>query len=402
VSSTVPDLFLEEAVRIGRDVAGGALRSRGQATWLADEIAFADGRWQSIVATLGPDLATGTAGVGWFLARLAATAHDHGLVDVAVAALGHGVERAATLAHAGRLDWYYGASGVAWAAIDGGRALGNAELVATGTDAARTVVKAVRDGREGPRDRALVGGDSGVVAGLLALASICHSDDFLEAAGDRASGLAQTLPDAVEPPGPVAGLARGLSGIGLVLAAAAHATGQPECRDAAGRAFAAERMRFEPGVGWLTPAAHPWLDAPTAPDGSWCRGAAGAGLARLGARAALRDLLLLAEVSAAVEFVRGYLTAPDDSDASLCHGAAGAIELLVSAGALLGEPAHTHAARTAGLALMERSWSRGRYPGACGTHAHNPSLMFGLAGTASVLLRLHDHGAIPSPALPPI
>ena len=65
------------------------MRSRGQATWLADEIALVDGRSQPTVGTLGPDLATGTAGVGWFLARLAAIADDRALAGVATAALRH-------------------------------------------------------------------------------------------------------------------------------------------------------------------------------------------------------------------------------------------------------------------------------------------------------------------------
>lgn len=381
--------FLAEALRVGRDVAGGAMRSRGQATWLADEIALVDGRRQATVGTLGPDLAAGTAGVGWFLARLAAITDERVLAGVATAALRHAVKRAGTLVLDGRLDWYHGAGGVAWAAIDAGRALASDELVTTGTEAAEAVVSAARDRPDAAPDPALTGGEAGAVAGLLALAAAGGADGARAAAGERAPGLADAIPSSS------AGLAKGLSGIGLVLAAAGE-------REAAERAFTAERAQFEPGLGWLAPSAHPWADAAAAPDATWCRGAAGIGLARLGARAVLPALLLLAEAGAAVELVRGRLATRDDPDASLCHGAAGAIELLVSAGALLGVPAHTHAARAAGLALIERSWSRGRYAGGFGPHARNPSLLFGLAGTATLLLRLHDHDSVPSPALPPL
>src|SRR5262249_22618409 len=109
--------FLTEATRLGRDLVGGALTSRGQATWMADEIALVDGQWLPTTGTLGPDLAAGTAGVGWFLARCAALGEDRALADVGADALRHGLERAGTLIGAGRLDWYHGASGVAWAAI---------------------------------------------------------------------------------------------------------------------------------------------------------------------------------------------------------------------------------------------------------------------------------------------
>jgi lantibiotic modifying enzyme len=389
VSRAAADPFLAQAIRVGRDVAGGAMRSKGQATWLADEIALVDGRWQPTVGTLGPDLAAGTAGVGWFLARLAAIADERALAGVATAALRHGVKRTETLVRAGRLDWYRGAGGVAWAAVDAGRALGSDELVTTGTQAAEAVVSAARFRHDEARDPGLAGGAAGEVAALLAFAETGTAHAAGAVARERAAALADAIPSLA------AGLANGLSGVGLVLAAAGE-------REAAGRAFAAERAQLEPGLGWLTPAAHAWMDSPAAPDASWCRGAAGIGLARLRASSELRDPLLLAEAGAAVELVRGRLTAAGDPDSSVCHGAAGAIELLISAGALLAEPAHTRAARTAGLALIERARSRGRYAGGFGPHARNPSLLFGLAGTATLLLRLHDHDSVPSPALPPL
>ena len=392
--------FLAEATRVGRDVAGGALRSRGEATWLADEVALVDGRRQLIVRTLGPDLATGTAGVGWFLARCSVAAGDRALADVATAALRHGLQGADTLVPAGRLDWYHGASGVAWAAIDAGRALGSAELVERGERAAREVVERARDARDESGEPALVGGAAGVVAGLLALASVGDDGGAGEVAATRASRLASRISEATVTPG--AGLARGLSGIGLVLAEAAAATGEIGCRESARKAFAAERAQFEPGGGWLAPPAHAWAAALEVPDASWCRGAAGIGLARLGARPALPELVLLAEAGAAIEFVRGYLAASDWSDTSLCHGAAGAVELLLSAGVLLEERTHLHAARRAGLALLEGAWSRGRYASGFGGETRNPSLLFGLTGTGTLLLRLSEPAALPSPMLPPV
>jgi lantibiotic modifying enzyme len=404
------DPFLAEAARVGRDIAGGALRSGGEATWLADEVAFIGGAWHPVLVTLGPDLARGTAGVGWFLARLAAIVDERALAAVATAALHHAVKRSEALISAGRLDWYRGASGVAWAAMDAGRALCSTELTAVGAKTAEAVVRAARGAPDGDPNPALIGGEAGNIAGLLALAKIGGNEAAAETASVRAAQLANTVPVASwaaspslvspstisqAPPQPGAGLARGLSGIGLVLAA----TGWLE---AAGRTFAIERALFEPGQGWVAPGAHAWLDSLAAPDASWCRGAAGIGLAHLTAGVALADLLLLAEAGAAVELVRGHLASRGGPDASLCHGEAGAIDLLATAGALLAEPIHTHAARTAGLALIEGAVSRGRYDGGFGARTRNPSLMFGLAGTATLLLRLHDHNSVPSPTLPPI
>ena len=393
------ELFLAEATRLARDVAGGALRSRGQATWLADEIALVDGQWMRTTGTLGPDLASGTAGVGWFLARCAAVVGDHELADVAGAAVRHGLERAGTLMDAGRFDWYHGASGVAWAAFDAGRALGSAELLERGARTAQDVVRAAGNTDVQSGALSLVGGAAGVVAGLLALARAGADPVSRDVAAERAAELAATVSDSPAELG--AGFARGWSGVGLVLAQAAAVDSRVGCVEAARQAFTLERAQFEPGRGWHAPTAHDWAAASAAPDATWCRGAAGIGLARLGARRAMPDLFFVAEAGAAVDLVRRHLAAPGGRDASLCHGDAGAIELLLSAGLLLREEAHVGAARAAGLALVERASSAGRYEVAFGAPTRNPSLLFGLAGVGTLLLRLDEPGALPTPTLPP-
>lgn len=404
------DPFLAEAVRVGRHIASEAIRSGDKATWLTDEIQFVAGTWQPVLATLGPDLAGGTAGVGWFLARLAAIANDLTLAVVATAALKHAVKNTDALISGGQLDWYLGASGVAWAAIDAGRALGSAELLAAGMKTTEAVVSATRGVPDGDPDPALVGGESGNIAGLLAIANISGNSAAAEAASVRAAHLANAVPVASWVPAPLpatpssilqtpqlgAGLARGLSGVGLVLAA----TGWP---DVARAIFTTERALFETGRGWVAPPAHAWLDSPSSPDASWCRGAAGIGLARLSVGTALADTLLLSEAGAAVELVRSHVALHQASDASLCHGRGGEIDLFATAGALFGEPIHTKAARKAGLALTGKAGPRSvSHAGRFGVRNRNPSLMFGLAGRATLLLRLHHYDSVPSPTLPPI
>ena len=395
--------FLDEAARLGRALAGGALRSGRRATWLADEMALTGGRWRPVLATLGPDLGTGTAGVGWALARVAAVTADAAVAEVAAEALRHALDRCDAMVRAGRLDWYEGASGVAWAAVDAGRALGRADLVAAGTAAAGDVTEAARGVPADSDGTALRGGGAGVLAGLLALTLALPSQDALAAARAAAPPLAAAVPafppDAAAP-ALGAGLARGLSGVGLALAAAAAAGGEPAWRAAARRAFALERLRYEPGAGWAAGAAHEWRAAPSTADASWCAGAAGIGIARLAAHSLEPEPLLLAEAGAAVEIVRAALAAPPDRDTCLCHGATGGIALLAAAGALLAEPAHIDAARRAGAGLVARARARGWYGTGADGLARNPSLLLGLAGTVALLLQLHEPGALPSPALP--
>lgn len=401
--------FLDEAVQIGRSLVGGAIEHDGRATWLTDSYAFVDGRWQATVATLEGDLGAGTAGVGWVLARLAEIAGgDRALARGAVAAFRHSLARVPTLLGADRLDWYHGASGVAWAAIDAGRALDDAQLVAAGERAALAFVGAAASRPAERRDWSLVGGECGVIAGLLALAPLVDGDRATEVAARVAGAAADAVPDRLhafehDTSGAVpTGLARGLSGIGLVLSAAADAVGEADFRSAALRGFVSERAVLEPGVGWFTDDAHPWRPEQRVPASSWCRGAAGIGIARIAASTGHRDLPLLADATAAIELVRSRLAAGPDADASMCHGTSGVVELLLLAGSLLDEPAHTAAARRVGAAMVTAGRSGGRYGCGIAVGAHNPSLLHGLAGTAVVLARLHDPDAITSPALPPI
>ena len=401
--------FLDEAVRIGRSIVGGAIEHDGRATWLADSYAVVDGRWQPTVATLEADLGDGTAGVGWVLARLAAVAGgDRTLARGASAALRHSLARLPALQGADRLDWYHGTSGVAWAAIDAGQAIDDAELVEAGEHAAHCFVGAAASRPAEPRDWSLVGGECGVLAGLLALAPLVDGDRATEVAAGVARVACDAIPDrmrAFEPDTSGAvptGLARGLSGMGLVLSAAADAAGDAAFRSAAVRGFASERAGMEPGVGWFTDDAHPWRPEGRVPASSWCRGAAGIGIARIAASTGSRDLALLAEATAAIELVRSRLGAGPDADASMCHGTSGIVELLLLAGSLLDEPEHTVAARRVGAAMVTARGSGQRYGCGIADGAHNPSLLHGLAGTAAVLARLDDPDAITSPALPPI
>ncbi len=400
VIATRVDPFLAEAERLGRGLADGALRSGGRATWLADETVEVDGRWSRVVATLGPDLATGTAGVGWVLCRLAALTGDEATSGAGSGALRHSLDLAPGLVRAGRLDWFAGASGIAWAAVDAGRALESAELEGAGAALGADVVARARTDGGGGAGTALVGGGSGIVAGLLALGRAAAPGEGQAAAGARAAELAEAV-TALAPRPREPGLARGVAGAGLVLAAAASTLGDAACRDAARHVFAAGADDLANARHGRVPSAHPWSPGSAGPARSWCAGGAGMGIARLAANAVLREPAVRAQADAAIEVVRDGLAA-DGPDTCLCHGTTGALELLLSAFELLGDPGHLTAARDAGSAMTGRARARGGYGLGEDGGAHNPSLLLGLAGPVALLVRLHDPDLLPSPALPPI
>jgi lantibiotic modifying enzyme len=338
---------------------------------------------------------------------LAATANDdRRLAAVATAALRQSLAGAPSLIASDRLDWYHGSSGVAWALVDGGHALDSAELVAGGASVASATVRAALSRSPTTRDPSLLRGECGTAAGLMSLTRSVSEEPAMEAVLTVSRRIIESVPqhpaDASAGNGVLSsGLATGLSGIGLVLSVIAAVSGDDACRSAADRALAAERLYLEPGVGWLSHDTHPWRYEAGAPSPSWCRGAAGIGIARIVANAYRSDLALLAEATAAIELVRRQFLAGAQTDASLCHGQAGLVELLLTAGSLLGEPVHTAAARRAGEAILAAPRAGERYGTGIATDAHNPSLLFGLAGTAATLARLHDPTLLPTVACPP-
>lgn len=381
-----PDLFADEAARIGRALVEAAIRDGGRATWLADELQMLDGAWQPVVTTLDGDLAGGTAGVGWFLLRYAAVAGDRNAAAVGEAAVRHALDQAHRLTDSGRLGWYQGTLGVAWAAIDGGLAGGLAALAAAGADLARAVARQPLDPEGiGP---ALLGGSADRLAGLVAAATALGEPGLSRRGAPVAARLAGLLAE----PHP-SGMAAGQSGANLTLRAWQLASG-------AAPAFADERAWWEPDAGWLAAAAHEWLPDASGLGAAWCSGAAGIGSAQVAAHLARGDLPSLADVGTAVEQVRAALAHDDGSDASLCHGSMGGVELLLAAGAYLGERSHLGAARRAAGRLVEAARRAGGYGVAFGPGAGHPSLLYGLAGVGLTMLRLADGGATPSVTLP--
>ena len=198
----------------------------------------------------------GTAGVGLFLAQLAAITDDAAARRTAVGALGHAVEHAPSLPPADRDGLYAGATGVVLAAVRVAAWLGEAEL-----EARARALLADAPAPDGP-DRCpdIVSGGAGALIGFLALSEALDDRRFVEraiAAGDellrRATvtthGWTWATPG-VRHPHHVCGLAHGAGGIGWALLELFAATGDERFRAGAAGAFEYERS---------------WLDVTAAP-----------------------------------------------------------------------------------------------------------------------------------------
>jgi lantibiotic biosynthesis protein len=379
--------FLEAGASVGRRIVSDAVWLDGCCSWIGavEEPVQAQ---RSELRALGPDLYGGTAGVGLFLAHLAAATGDADARRTAVGALRHAAGRAAP-----RDGFHSGSLGIAWAAVRAGALLGSEELQAVAGAVVRTARPAAA-----PTRRSDVGkGAAGTALALLALGLA----DEAAATGESLLARARITRHGWSwAPGHLCGLSHGAAGIGVTFAELFAATGDERFRAAADGAFAYERS-------WLDPASGTWPDLripgqrrgfplPAATAGTWCHGEAGIALSRLHAVERLGDDALRYDVDAALGTTRHVLTAAlphEIEDLSLCHGAGGAADVLLSA-------ADADLAAEAGQVAIERHSAEGDWP--CGTAAGTtPGLFLGLSGIGWLFLRLHDP-EIPSPLVLPI
>ena len=247
----------------------------------------------------GADFASGTAGVGWFLARLSILDGDPDMGAIAVEALRQSLEGVDELIEGRQLGFHEGAAGVAWASCDAGRALGCEELVERGLGVVRRVCAAGEEAAE----PGLWNGDAGLLVGLLGLSNVLGEREVEAAAVAVVGRLTQWVS---QPPTSLrsgVGLSYGASGIAAALEAWAARSNSEDVSAAARRAFRSERPWLSPGQHWYGQSAHTWTDDAMA-GRSLCSGAAGIGLARLAAYKFTRAPNLLAEAAAAIELIR--------------------------------------------------------------------------------------------------
>ncbi|MFI8454506.1 lanthionine synthetase LanC family protein [Kitasatospora sp. NPDC085464] len=408
-----PDALLATARRIGRSICADARweSTRTRCTWIARTLTGRVGpnAFTPRSGTLGPDLYSGTAGTALFLAELAAGTGEEEFARTAHGAL------AAALAAAQRPTrstpappgLYTGLPGVLLAAVRIRRLLGDAP----GTGPVEPLLDSLVDDPEGDAEDDLMAGRAGAVLALLQLAeapgwrrpgpALARAESFGSAllAHVTASGPAgrNRTPDTP----PWTGLSHGAAGVALALMALARSTGDRTLLRAARDGFAAEDGQFDPAAGnWPDHRERPY-DTSGGPAFmvAWCNGAPGIALTRLRAeqldperRAAYRHSTEAALATTLSTLERRI--ARVDSDATLCHGLAGLIDVLWTAGHLLGRPDLLAAAHDAALRLAGRSLDelRSGSPGG----ADSPSLMIGSAGIGHLLLRVADPAAVPS------
>ena len=412
--------YFAAARAIAEQIADSAVPVPSGVTWHGDELAGEDeGALTVIRAPVGPYLYTGNAGIGWFLAHVAAATGDRRTADLAADALR--VSLQAAKPGSGSLSLFSGATGIALAAVDVSRCLGRPALGEAGHVLARSVASAVRAPSATTSDWDLLGGLAGTAIGLLAIHQRRPDRLLLQACraactrliDARLAGARGTAwPDPARPEAePLCGLGHGASGAAWALAELSwlHDGGEVA-------AVVDEALRYE--RGWFSPDRCAWADL-RRPAGAtreespawttaWCHGALGIGAVRLRMYESTGDLAALAEASASIQAARALVAQGSAdlrgsrlSDVTLCHGLGGAVELMLLAYEVTGIADHLRAARRAGdlcLAICRRNGGRWTVGLRGGTDV--PGLFLGLAGIGVAMLRLHDPSLAASPMLP--
>jgi type 2 lantibiotic biosynthesis protein LanM len=255
----------------------------------------------------------------------------------------------------------------------------------------------------------LMAGSAGCLVSLLSLYTIAPAEHLLSMAlrcGDHllnqavitTQGMAwQTLQD--QPP--ITGFSHGTAGIAYSLAKLTALTGEKRFLSAVQGALTYERSLFsQKEKNWTSLARTEDGSITTHVQTTWCHGAPGIGLSRLGIMSYINDPFIYQEIETAIETTCavgfGY-------NQSLCHGDLGNLETLLVASQTLQTPRYYKMVEHISAQIFDGIERCGWVTGAPAS-IETPGLMTGLAGMGYQLLRLAEPERIPSVLLlaPPI
>ncbi|GLV54011.1 lanthionine synthetase [Dictyobacter sp. S3.2.2.5] len=349
--TALPQVSQEElttqALAIAEQIASRAIRATdGSAAWIAPKFLAQTERYQ--LHTVGYDLYDGSAGIALFLAAVARVAGrtDYGeLARMAVQPLLRTVHRfGERLIRDIGIGGTSGIGSIVYALTRLSSLLNEPALLDSASQAAHLITT-----ERIFMDQALdiSGGAAGALLGLLALYNTSSDQDILDQA--IICGLHLLQEQVSSPTGPrswktmggrfLTGFSHGAAGISYALLRLYAATQQTRFLTAA-----SEGIDYEDSL--FVPEANNWLDLRQMPQTgfmtTWCHGAPGIGLARIGGLSVLDTPQIRSDIASALQTTRRL--GLQDLD-YLCCGNAGRIEVLLAAADRLSRPDLAETAR---------------------------------------------------------
>ncbi len=391
------------ARRIGLLLDRIAVRAGGSAVWVGTVPVDHE---HAAVSVAGPDLYSGTCGIALFVAALARATGERRFRELALAALGsvRQIRSAADGgARAARLMGIGGAAGIGSviyglvhiaAVLDEAALLEEAGQIALLVDQKLVATDHSYD---------VMYGAAGAILGLLALHRVTGDRAILERAAlcgrhllaseitdDKGNRGWRTVPgmECI-----LTGFSHGAAGIALALLRLHNATGQAEFQQGAQDGIRYERRLFMREAGnWPDlRSSEPHVEAVL--PCQWCHGAAGIGLARLGCQGLMDDDQVATEIDEALATTLKTAASPYDH---LCCGNFGRLDFVLTAARRLQREDLFAIVEARASRLLERATVRGGFHWRGGDDNLNPGFFRGISGIGYQLLRIADHGALPS------
>ena len=387
-----PDEFISDAVQIANDVAAAAIRSKTSVTWLTLAYFAEAQRWQ--LQPMAPRFYDGVSGVALFLAAVSSVSNQKEFRDLAMGAL-QGTRQSLELPVYQRyllesgIGAGLGAASVGYAFACCAHFLGDQSLLKDAGFVCDLITPALI---KADTKLDLLSGAAGALLVFLKLHRMTGDEQLLEKAvlcGERLlqtrvasdSGLRAwpTLEGKL-----LTGLSHGAAGIACALAALYRATGNGAYLDAAREGRAYEATNFDDAV-------ENWIDLryPRGRDGyvfqcSWCHGAPGIALSRVGGMDALDDEGVRSDITHAINrTIKEPVGMPDH----LCCGNLGRADVLLTAGMRLGRSEYVEHAMTVTSTVVDRARSAGHYLIGWDKSAFVSSFHQGMSGVGYQLLR---------------
>ena len=400
VGNVSSERLVAQALAIAEEISRRAIRGAdGSAAWIAPQFLLQAERYQ--LQPMAYELYDGTCGVGLFLAAVEKVTGGGGYRELALGAV-------QPLSQALR---HYGRRTARDMGIGGASGLGSVIYALTRMSQWLDAPVLLEDARRAASlitaeqiaaDKALdiIAGAAGTILGLLALYEVSADEDVLDKAITCGRHLLQARAESVAgwrawptiEQRLLTGFSHGAAGIAYALLRLYAVTGDGDLLAAAQEGIAYEDSVFVPEAGnW------PDLREEEKPTfmTSWCHGAPGIALGRIGGLAMLDSDDIRRDIEIAVQTTRAARVQGVDH---LCCGSLGRADVLLLAARRLSRPDLAEAA-------SQRAWqivARAEESGTFALHpllprgVYSPGFFQGTAGLGYELLRIAHPDALPS------
>ena len=401
-----PDVLTQEqAVRQATAIAitlqkQAIFSDDSSATWIAPQYVVDAQKLQ--LQPIGYDLYSGSCGIALFLAALekvTGSAEFHDLTLAALQPLRSNLQNSTferTVEQFG-IGGATGCGSAIYGLVRCGQFLEDSTLLEDAQQVASFITSELITA---DRKFDVISGTAGTILGLLALYEVSNNPKVLEQASicgrhllnnrvSSSSGKKSwiTLDGKI-----ITGFSHGIAGIAYALLRLHRVTGETAFLEAASEAISYENSLFIPELGnWSTSEILP-TDKNLRNWCSWCYGASGIGLARVGGLYILDTDEIRQNIEVAINTTKQYKNTHMDH---LCCGTLGRVELLFTAAGKLSQPQLLETALKQAAHVVVNAQQRGSFSYGSAIN-FQPGLFQGAGGIGYELLRLTHPNQLPS------